>query len=327
MLAARFRGNGVIEMGEEPEPRPAPGEVLLRVAWCGLCGSDKRPWREGFPLIPGHEVSGVVVDANGTDVPEGTRAVAYLNVFCGECRYCLAGETNRCLRSRGLLGWSAPWNGGYAEYMAVPASDVLPVDDAVGMDAAVLLLDTIGTAWHGLRLADATAARRALVIGCGPLGLGAVAGLRAFGVPEIYGCDPAETRRAAAADFGAVGVTPEEVDGIADLDLVVEAVGSGPTIMQAVRVVAPGGRVVMLGEAWQPWQFEPSLATMLKDYALIRSWYFPVAEHAENQRMLREGRVDPSLLISHTFPLAQLPEAFDLFASGASRKVLVGAGA
>jgi len=71
MLAARFRGNGVIEMGEEPAPRPASGEVLMRVAWCGLCGSDKRPYRDGFPLIPGHEVSGVVVDANGTGVSEG----------------------------------------------------------------------------------------------------------------------------------------------------------------------------------------------------------------------------------------------------------------
>lgn len=325
MLAARFTGNQVIAMGEEPMPVLRPDEVLMRVAWCGLCGSDKRPWRDGFALIPGHEVSGIVVDANGTDVPVGLRAVAYLNVFCGECRYCLIGETNRCRNSQGLLGWSSPWEGGYAEYMAVPARDILPVDDAIGLDVAVLLLDTIGTAWHGLRLADATSARCALVIGCGPLGLGAVAGLQAFGVPEIYACDPADFRREAAADFGATGVLPDEVSGIPDLDLVVEAVGTGPTIMQSIRAVAPGGRVVMLGEAWQPWQFEPSAETMLKDYSLIRSWYFPISEYAENQQMLLDGRVDASLLISHLFPLAELPAAFDLFVSGASRKVLVGA--
>lgn len=324
MLAARFKGNQVIAMGEEPMPSLRPDEVLMRVAWCGLCGSDKRPWRDGYPLIPGHEVSGIVVDANGTDVPVGMRAVAYLNVFCGECRFCLIGETNRCRNSQGLLGWSSPWEGGYAEFMAVPARDVLPVDDAIGLDVAVLLLDTIGTAWHGLRLADVTSAQRALVIGCGPLGLGAVAGLQAFGVPEIFACDPADFRREAAADFSATGITPDDVSQIPDLDLVVEAVGSGPTIMQSIRAVAPGGRVVMLGEAWQPWQFEPSAETMLKDYSLIRSWYFPISEYAENQQMLIDGRVDASLLISHLFPLAELPEAFALFASGASRKVLVG---
>ncbi|MBL8129196.1 MAG: alcohol dehydrogenase catalytic domain-containing protein [Chloroflexia bacterium] len=325
MLAARFMGNQVIAMGEEPMPHLRPGDVLMRVAWCGLCGSDKRPWRDGFPLIPGHEVSGIVVDANGTEIPVGARAVAYLNVFCGECRYCLIGETNRCRNSQGLLGWSSPWEGGYAEYMAVPARDVLPVDDAIGLDVAVLLLDTIGTAWHGLRLADVTSAKRALVIGCGPLGLGAVAGLQAFGLTEIFACDTSEFRREAAADFAATGVTPDEVEKIRDLDLVVEAVGSGPTIMQSIRAVAPGGRVVMLGEAWQPWQFEPSAETMLKDYSIIRSWYFPISEYAENQQMLLDGRVDASRLISHLFPLAALPEAFALFASGASRKVLVGA--
>jgi 2-desacetyl-2-hydroxyethyl bacteriochlorophyllide A dehydrogenase len=323
MRAARFLGNDRIEMTDVPLPTPAPGEVLLEVACCGLCGSDKRPYHSGYDLIPGHEVSGTVVDANGCDVAVGTRAVAYINVFCGQCQHCQRGDTNRCTQTQGLLGWTAPWNGGYAEYMVVPAIDILPVDPDIELDAAVLLLDTIGTAWHGLRLAEVSKASRALVIGCGPLGLGAVAGLRAFGVPEVFGCDLAAERLAAAESLGALAMTPNEVAGIADLDLVVEAVGSPQTIMQAIRAVCPGGRVVMLGEVWEPWLFEPSAETMLKDYSLIRSWYFPISEYAENQRMLLDGKVDPSLLISHTFPLEELPEAFRLFMSGQTRKVLV----
>ena len=322
MRAARFLGNERIEIDDLPEPKPAPGEVLLEVAYCGLCGSDKRPYRDGFDLIPGHEVSGTVVDANGTDVAVGTRAVAYLNVFCGECRYCRRGLTNLCPNRRGLLGWTAPWHGGYAEYMAVPAIDVLPVDAAIGLDAAVLLLDTIGTAWHGLRLAQAGEASRALVIGCGPLGLGAVAGLRAFGVGEVFASDLVEARLLAAAELGAHPVRPDEVAGLEDLEVVVEAVGTPATIMQAIRAVEPGGRVVMLGEVWRPWSFEPSQETMLKDYSLIRSWYFPIREYAENQQMLLEGKADPRLLISHTFPLERLDEAFRLFLSGQTRKVL-----
>lgn len=323
MLAARFVGDSHIEMRDEGIPTPAEGEVLLQVSFCGLCGSDKRIYREGFPLVPGHEVSGVVVDGNGTGIATGTRVVAYLNVFCGTCRYCLRGETNRCRNSKGLLGWSAPWNGGYADFMAVPAIDILAIDDRIELDEAVLLLDTIGTAWHGLRLASVETASRALVIGCGPLGLGAVAGLQAFGVQEIFGSDLSTSRREAVTSFGGHPVQPDEVEGLEDLDLVVEAVGTAGTVMSAIRSVAPGGRVVMLGEIWKPWQFEPSAETMLKDYSLIRSWYFPITEFAENQQMLIDGKVDSSQLISHTFPLAELPDAFGLFMGGDTRKVLV----
>lgn len=323
MRAARFLGNERIEMIEAPMPAPAPDEVLFKVAYCGLCGSDKRPYREGFPLTPGHEVSGTVVDANGCDIAVGTRAVAYLSVYCGACAYCRRGLTNLCRARRGLLGWSAPWNGGYAEYMAVPAIDIIPVDDAVALDAAVLLLDTVGTAWHGLRLASASEAPRALVIGCGPLGLGAVAGLVAFGVAEVFACDLVASRRAAAAELGAQPVVPADLPELTEIEVVVEAVGSQPTIMQAIRAVAPGGRVVMLGELWQPWTFEPSPETMLTDYSLIRSWYFPLSEFAENQRLLLAGKVQEQRLISHVFPGAELSEAFRLFMSGETRKVLV----
>lgn len=322
MQAARFVGNKIIEMGEAPEPAPAEGEVLLRVAFCGLCGSDKRPYRDGFPLIPGHEVSGIVVDPNGTGIATGTRAAAYLNVFCGECAYCRDGRTNNCRNRRGLLGWTEPWNGGYAEYMAVPAIDVLELDPAVSLEAGVLLLDTIGTGWHALRLADAKSASRALVIGCGPLGLGAVAGMIAFGVPEVYACDLVEYRRNAAAELGATAIRPEEIAGIEGLEVIVEAAGTPATMMQAIRAVAPQGRVVMLGEIWQPWSFEPDLETMLKDYSLIRSWYFPVSEFAENQRHVIAGTAQIDKLISHTYPLADLPSAFEHFFSGQTKKVL-----
>jgi 2-desacetyl-2-hydroxyethyl bacteriochlorophyllide A dehydrogenase len=322
--AARFIGNRQIEIIEAPVAQPAPGEVLLRVAYCGLCGSDRRPYREGFPLIPGHEATGVVVDSNGCDVPVGMRAAAYLSVYCGHCRYCRQGLTNNCLNRKGLLGWSAPWHGGYAEYMAVPAQDILPLDPAVGLDAGVLLLDTISTAWHSLRIARASQAQRALVIGCGPLGLGVVAGLRAFGVPEVYASDLFPARLEAAEDLGAKPIASVDMPSLkeSDLDLIVEVVGNPQTIMQAIRLVAPQGKVVMLGEAWDKWQFEPDGDTMLKDYSLLRSWYFPLPEFAENQALLLQGKVDPAKLISHVFPLEKLGEAFEVFLGGGTRKVL-----
>jgi 2-desacetyl-2-hydroxyethyl bacteriochlorophyllide A dehydrogenase len=322
MRAARFCGDSRIEIVDLPMPTPASGEVLLKVAYCGLCGSDRRLYHRGTTLTPGHEVSGTVVDANGCAVPVGTRAAAYLSVFCGVCKYCQQGLTNLCLNRRGMLGGSAPWSGGYAEYMAVPAHDILPLDSRVGLDAAVLLLDTIGTAWHSLRLARATESRRALVIGCGPLGLGVVAGLRAFGIPEIYASDLIPMRRDAAQELGAAPITPDQVSQLHDVDLIVEVAGKPATIMQAIRLVAPQGKVIMLGECWEKWPFEPSGETMLKDYSLIRSWYFPISEFAVNQEMLLNGHMDPRQIISHVFPLAELDYAFKLFMSGETRKVL-----
>lgn len=303
-------------------PIPARDEVLLKVEYCGLCGSDRKPFEAGFPLIPGHEVSGVVVDANGTDVPVGTRAAAYLSVFCDECDYCMRGLTNNCLQRKGLLGWSDPWDGGYAEYMSVPRRNILPLQDSVSFEAGVLLLDTFGTAWHALRLAGISEKSRVLVVGCGPLGLGAVAGALAFGAADVYGCDLVDYRRLAVEDIGATPVKPEELDSLSNIDIIIEAAGIQPTLMKAIRQIAPQGRVVMLGENWKPWSFEPDADTMLKDYSLIRSWYFPIPEFYENQQFVVDKRVDVDKLISHTMDLDNLQAAFDLFFSGASRKVL-----
>ncbi|MGI8483149.1 MAG: zinc-dependent alcohol dehydrogenase [Thermomicrobiales bacterium] len=322
MKAARFLGNKSIELYQAEKPVPDEGEVLLQVGFCGLCGSDKRPYQEGFPLIPGHEVSGIVVDANGTGIPLNTRAAAYLSVYCGECEYCKRGLTNNCIHRKGLLGWSDPWNGGYAECMAVPARDILVLDDSVTLEEGVLLLDTIGTSWHALRMANVQSSSNVLIIGCGPLGLGAVAGAIAFGAANVYACDLVDYRRQAAADLGAVAVTPQEMAQLEAIDVIVEAAGTPVTLMQAIRMVAPQGRVVMLGEIWKPWTFEPDADTMLKDYSLIRSWYFPIEEFAENQQYVIDKKIDTAKLISHTMPLDDLQAAFQLFFSGQTRKVL-----
>ena len=325
MRAARFLGDERIEIMETRDLVPGPGEVLLEVAYCGLCGSERKPYREGLDLTPGHEVSGTVVDANDTDVAVGTRAAVYLSLFCGECNRCRLGLTNACPHYRGLLGWTPPFHGGYADYLVVPARNVLPIHPEVSLQAAVLLLDTFSTAWHALRLAEPCEGTRALVIGCGPLGLGVVAGLSAFGAKGIWASDFVELRLDAAAELGATPVAPAHVSELADLDLVIEVAGKPEALSQACRDVAPGGTVVMLGEPREPWTFQPCFENMRKCYTLLRSWYFPVSEFARNQQLLLDGKVDFRQFISHVVPLEELDDAFRLFASGETRKVLASA--
>ncbi len=325
MLAAKFPGRGVIEMIDVPIPTPEIGEVLIKVAYCGVCGSERKVFRNGINVIPGHEVSGTVVDANGTEVPEGTRIAGYLPLYCGVCRFCVSGNTNRCSNRGGLLGWSHPWDGGYAEYMRMPARNALPLDDAIGLDSGVLLLDTIGTAFHAIRLASTSESDRALVVGCGPLGLGVVAGLGAFGV-QCYAADLYPERMAAAEALGAIPVEARDAGDLENINLIIEVTGRPDNIRRSIKQVDSGGKVVLVGEWEDSWEFEAGGAIILKDFHLIRSWYFPLLEFEENQRMILDGAIDPTKLFSHAFPLVELPEAFELFLSGSSRKILVGPG-
>lgn len=343
MIAASFAGSGQVRIEHINIPRPGPDEVLLKVAWCGLCGSERKILERGVTYVPGHEVSGIVVDSNGTEIPEGTRAVAYLPVYCGTCRHCRMGETNRCTNRKFQLGWDDEWPGGYSEYMRVPSRNILPIHDQIGLDEAVTLLDMLGTSWHTLRLTgvgieaagtDGQEAQygwtatpsRVLVVGCGPLGLGVVAGLKAFGVAEYYAGDISEYRMRAASDLGAEAVRPDDVSEIRDLDLIVDVVGSEQTILRSIEQISPGGTVALLGEWRGSWAYVNNYATMLKDYRLVRSWYFPIPEFSMNQQYLLDGTIDGNTLISHRLPLDRLDEAFSLFFSGESKKVLVGPG-
>jgi threonine dehydrogenase-like Zn-dependent dehydrogenase len=320
MLGARFAGEGKVEILDLPIPKPDPGEVLIKVAFNGLCGSERGAFRHGTPHPVGHEVSGTVVEVNDCDIAIGTRCVTYLPHHCGKCKFCQKGATNCCINRGPDVGWQAPWNGGYQQYMRVPANCVLPIDPSIGLDTAVLMLDTMGTAFHAVRLAKPEETFRALVVGCGPLGLGVVNGLVAFGIPEVFATDISETRLAAAAELGAHPVSTQDAANLKEIQVVIDVTGNSATPMQSIRTIEPQGRMVLLTEPG-PWQYEPR-AVSLRDYTMIRSWYFTVSEFFENQKMLLEGKVNPKLLISHVFPLAQLEEAYTLFASGKTRKVL-----
>ncbi|MBN1401566.1 MAG: alcohol dehydrogenase catalytic domain-containing protein [Anaerolineae bacterium] len=331
MRAVYFRGQGVVEMVDEPKPQPKEGELLIRVAANGVCGSDRKILRSGFNLIPGHEVAGTVVEAGaGCQTKIGARIAAYIPVHCGECPYCQKGAGNLCPNKKGLLGWST--NGGYAEYMIVPDRNALLLDDRLSFHEGVVLLDTIGTSCHGLRLSRCWEVQSALVIGAGPIGIGAVAGLKAFGVPHIYVSEISPWRRQRAEALGAIGIDPTSEDVGERLradhpygaEIVFEGVGTEATIWQSFDLVAPGGAINLVGEHWGHIELErPKGSWMINDIRAIRSFYFTIPEFYENQEMVLEGKLDAASLATHSFPLEQTREAYDLFAKGESFKIMV----
>ena len=343
MRAAYFRGSGLIEFAEVPTPHPGPGEVCIRVAANGVCGSDHKALERGHKTIPGHEVSGTVVEVGeGCTLAVGARVAAYIPLHCGQCSYCQRGAGNLCPHRQGLLGWST--DGGYAETMRLPERNALPLAEGVTLAEGVLLLDTLGTSGHALRLARGWEAESVLVIGAGPIGIGAVVMLDALrrthgasgaahGIvsePSPWRREQAAARAASALEITAVDPRAEDLGAVLrarhpyGVDLVVEAVGSWPTIVQSLDLVRPGGTVCLVGEHWGKTELErPKSAWMLNDLTLIRSFYFTIPEYEENQQMIVDGTLEATRMASHSYPLAQLRAAYDLFGAGEALKVLV----
>ena len=310
MRHARFLGEGRIEVGESDWPVAPAGEVLLRVAACSLCGSDLRPLRNGWPVTPGHEIVGHV-DRPGHRL-HGKRCLVYIPVWCGQCATCEAGHTQLCENATDLVGWQRA--GGYAEALAVPEQCLLPVPDDVPTHLAPLLLDTIGTAAHGVRLSrQLVPAGRALILGAGPIGLGALLVLQHFGYQPVDVFDPNEFRRQVAGELG--GVALDNPEGRGPYSLVLECSGKDAARQSALELVAARGAVIQLGEA-DAWRVNETKAIRRKEFYYVRSFYFPVSEYEMNIELLRADRARYERLVDERVSLDGLQSLFARFARG-----------
>ncbi len=324
MQAIRFAGNQQVELIERPWPTVGPGEVLLRVRRTALCGSDGKLWRKGAAHTPGHEIFGVV-DQPG-HAQHGQRCAVYMPVHCGVCGRCLAGQTHTCERESTLIGWNR--DGGYAQALAVPQSCLLPVPDDIPDDLAPLLLDTIGTASHALRLVAPLLRdlprMSVLITGAGPVGLGGLIALQDMGATDISVADPRPQRIALAESLGArshpVG------DRSRRFDLVLESSGNLAARDQGLEVVTAQGVMLWVGENDEPWTVHETKPVRRKDFFLVRSFYFPKCDHAANIALLRRHRARYELLVDAVFEMHQMPQEFARFMAGERVKPLMRGG-
>ncbi|MFE6996733.1 alcohol dehydrogenase catalytic domain-containing protein [Microbacterium sp. NPDC057659] len=272
MRAARFYGKEDLRVEEVPEPSPGPGQVKLRNAYAGICGSDlhfyfypeslpfdpSRPHPltgASLPQILGHEFSGTVVEVGEgvTGVKVGERGAVFpLEVSCGECLACRRGLPFSCLKM-GSLGASSP-SGGLAEYSVFDASLLHVVPDSVDLRMAALV-EPMSVGWHAVARTGVQAGGTALIAGAGPIGLGAWFALKSLGVEKVLVSEPSADRRAAIAALGAQVIDPLHEDlgtAVAALtdgngvDAAVDAAGAGPAVSSALASLTPGGRVVVV---------------------------------------------------------------------------------
>jgi 2-desacetyl-2-hydroxyethyl bacteriochlorophyllide A dehydrogenase len=234
-------------------PAPQPDEVLIRVAYSGICGSElsgfegKNSLRKP-PLIMGHEFTGVI-DRLGDDAAArypglavGQKVTANPLITCGECQYCQSGRPQLCIR-RKLHSAALP--GSNAQYIAIRADAVIPVPDGLALTTAALT-EPAACAVHAARLGVTSDVQNALVIGAGPIGVLVIEALKAQGVAEIYCMELNPERRAMAEAVGATSVEPGDA-AKSFVDLAVDAVGATPTRQACMAAARAGGRVVWVG--------------------------------------------------------------------------------
>lgn len=235
-----------------PQPTIGTDEVLIHVAYSGICGSElsgfegKNSLRKP-PLIMGHEFSGVIAEVGQQaaiarpDLQIGARVTANPLVTCGQCEYCLSGHHQLCPK-RKLL--SAVLPGSNAEYVAVAAVNVLLLPDNIPMTTAALT-EPMACAVHTARLAAPRPGETALVIGAGPIGLLTIQALSIYGLKTIYCADLNPERLAMVESLGAVPVNLKEWNG--PVDIAVDAVGANSTRASCIKSVRAGGRVAWVG--------------------------------------------------------------------------------
>ena len=331
MKAARFFGGGRIDLHEVPIPEPGPDEVLVEVHSCALCGTDRGAYRDGSAVTPGHEVAGTVLEVGKevTGLDEGVRGVVYLVDFCGDCSACGAGSTNMCLKRRKMYGFTA--DGGFAEFEVVRSRCFLPLPGDVPLDLATTLLDFYGTSLHAFRRAGHPPPDVAGVIGCGPIGLGAIAVAKALGARLVFGIDVAPYRLELAGALGAVPVDARPGDATSRVldhspggcDVVIEAAGITATQRQAIELAAPAGRVVFVARNREPLEVHTLTDLITRERTLLGSEYFPIGAFSEAYSLVASGVLDAASAVSHRFPLDRIGDAFEAFWSGATAKVLV----
>lgn len=309
-----------LQLKEVPDPQPGFGEVLIKVAGCGVCYHDLLT-RQGIirfgvelPLIPGHEIAGEVVAAGPgvTDLKVGDRVCTLPLAVCGQCEACLTGEDNRCERQIMFGHRSA---GGYAEYVVAPARSAVKVPPEIPLTEAAIFGCGIGTSYRAVQVAQVQGGETVLITGAGGgTGLHSIQLARAFGA-RVIAVTTSEQKVDRIKHYGAdeVILAPDgkfhpqvrELTG-SGVDVVIDHVGA-PVWQSTVRSVKDGGRICFIGQVTgEGFEFNPGLI-ILRSIKLIGTRGASSVDLRRVVELVKLGRVKP--VIDEVMPLAEAAQA------------------
>ena len=326
-----------LRLEEVPTPAPQQGEVLIRVAGCGVCHTDLHYLDHGTPtfkkppMILGHEIAGVVaaVGDKVTTLAERDRVLLPAVLSCGRCQWCRIGRENICENGI-MLGNHI--NGGYAEYVAVPAKDVFKLPADVPLVEGSVIADAITTPYHAVvRRGRVTAGDWVAVFGCGGVGLSLVQVAVTCGA-HVIAVDVKASKLDAAIRFGATAAlnpttTPaldKEIRNITKggVDIAFEAVGKAVTQETALSCLRAGGRLVLVGYSPETMKLNAG-KVMFRELEVIGSLGCRPVDYPRAIELVRRGKIRLGEMVTHRFPLDKIGEALDTLRGGDAIRIVV----
>ncbi len=345
MRAGVYRGPGRVVVEDVPTPEISDGEVLIRVAACGICGTDIKKIQHGFlppPQIFGHEVSGTVVEI-GAGVKRwkaGDRVVSFHHIPCGACFYCQQKLFSQCpaYKKVGLTAGFDPNGGGFAEYIrAMPwivERGMVAIPPGISFEEATFI-EPVNTCAKAVQKARVASGETVVVIGQGPIGLILMLLSKLAGA-TVLTSDPMPERRAKSMSLGAAAAFDSSAGDFAEqirartadrgADAVLVAVPNPAVVCVALALARPGGRVLLFAQNDPHMQIEFLAAAVgVEEKEILGSYSAAIDLQEESAQMVFSRRLPVRELISHRFPLDRIDEALSLAArpAGHSLKVVI----
>jgi len=343
MKAIVYHGKHDFRYENTPDPKlEGESDAIVRVARTAICGSDLHLWHGGLPegigasggFAVGHEFLGVV-EETGRGVrgfKKGDRVLASCTVGCGDCAMCRRGMYSGCVTmtkgggASGVFGFSTGLPGGQAEAVRVPFSDtnLFRVPDALSDEQALFLTDILPTGYMGAEMAEVGPGDTVVVFGCGPVGTFAQMCALLRGAARVIAVDLDDQRLARAAKLGCETVNSskenlgervlEATHGLG-ADATIEAVGRADLITQAAMITRPGGRIAVIGVLTEATATLPWFLLFMKNLSLRTGLVNPQNFIPKLLPLIENGRLDPTVIVSHRLPLSDGPRGYDVFAN------------
>ena len=339
MLAYTYVKKGVFALEEKPRPAIQDSrDAIVRVTLGSICTSDLHIKHGSVPravpgITVGHEMVGVVEETGTaiTKVKPGDRVTVNVETFCGECFFCKHGFVNNCTDANGGWALGCRIDGGQAEYVRVPFADqgldVIP--DTVTDEQALFVGDILATGYWAARISEIKPEDTVLIIGAGPTGLCTLLCAMLKKPRNIIVCEQSEERRSFVREhYGVMVTTPEEGKAFVDAhsapggaDVVIEAAGGEDTFQMAWKCARPNAIVTIVALYEKP-QMLP-LPDMYGKNLTFKTGGVDGCDCAEILRLIDEGKIDTTPLITHRYPLSRIDEAYKLFESKADGVIKV----
>lgn len=324
MRAVVLKAPGELTFDDIERPSPDASEVLIRITHSGVCGTDLKIYQGAipvrYPLIMGHEMIGEVVEDGDGQIKPATRVIVDPVTFCGTCFHCQIGQTHLCPQGI-LLGRDR--DGGFAEYVTVPLSNVYPLPDRISNQAAPLI-QVLTTCLHAQRLVQVFPGESVVVLGLGVAGQLHVQLAKTRGAHPVIGITRSAWKRDLAEELGADITLPagaEAKDGVLEAtggrgaDLVIEAAGTVATVSEAINLARIGGRLLVFGVNTAKEGSLPFYQLYFKELAVINARAAKGEDYRSAIDLVRRGEIRLEPLVSQVMPLEELGAALGLLDS------------